>query len=261
MIDLSHVPQDEKIDYIRTVLPALNVMRRRTGLPHRILLDEAHYFLHNTGAHRLLDLETSGYTVVTYWASRLPKDLLAATEVMLVTCESNPAEIDGYSSAARRASSARGHGPMVCPGSSGQRSGGGPAGDGGVGRRVEDVHDWPASHAARQASPEVCGRTGDREPRLSFRSQGAGTHRARTLQQFVAVLEQALPGACDGHLRRADFSRWMAEVFGDFALAEELGDLERRYGTGQEVDTLLELVGAIRARSDLTDDEEADQGL
>ena len=59
VIDLSHVPQDEKIDYIRTVLPALNVMRRRTGLPHRILLDEAHYFLHDADAHRLLDLETT----------------------------------------------------------------------------------------------------------------------------------------------------------------------------------------------------------
>ena len=90
-----------------------------------------------------------------------------------------------------------------------------------------------------------------------FEVNGAGTHRARTLRQFVAVLEQALPGACDGHLRRADFSRWMAEVFGDFALAEELGDLERRYRTGQDVDTLLEIVGAIRARYDLTDDEEA----
>ena len=45
VIDLSHCPQDEKRDYIRAVLPALNVMRQRTGLPHRILVDEAHYFL------------------------------------------------------------------------------------------------------------------------------------------------------------------------------------------------------------------------
>ena len=94
VIDLSHVPQDEKIDYIRSVLPALNVMRRRTGLPHRILLDEAHYFLHDAAARHLLDLDSNGYTVVTYCASRLPPELLAATEVMLVTCESNPAEID-----------------------------------------------------------------------------------------------------------------------------------------------------------------------
>ena len=94
VIDLSHCPQDEKIDYIRAVLPAINVMRRRTGLPHRILLDEAHYFLHDADAHDLLDLEPNGYTVVTYCASRLPRELLAATEVMIVTCESNPDEIE-----------------------------------------------------------------------------------------------------------------------------------------------------------------------
>ena len=94
VIDLSHVAHDQKIDYIRSMLPALNVMRRRTGLPHRILLDEAHYFLHDADAHHLLDLDTNGYTIVTYCASRLPKELLAATEVMIVTCESNPAEID-----------------------------------------------------------------------------------------------------------------------------------------------------------------------
>ena len=92
VIDLSHVPQDEKIDYIRSVLPALNVMRRRTGLPHRILVDEAHYFLHDAAARHLLDLDANGYTVVTYCASRLPPELIAATEVMIVTCESNPRE-------------------------------------------------------------------------------------------------------------------------------------------------------------------------
>ena len=90
-----------------------------------------------------------------------------------------------------------------------------------------------------------------------FEMNGTGTYRARTLRQFVAVLEQAMPAACDGHLRRADFSRWMAEVFGDFALAEELGDLERRYREGQQTDTLLEIVSAIRARYDLMDDEDA----
>jgi hypothetical protein len=45
VIDLSRLPHDEKLRYIRAVLPALNVLRRRTGLPHRILLDEAHYYL------------------------------------------------------------------------------------------------------------------------------------------------------------------------------------------------------------------------
>ena len=94
VIDLSRLPQDASIEYIRAALPALNVMRRRTGLPHRIVLDEAHYFLHDVGAHHLLDLDRNGYIVVTYCASHLPRELLQATEVMIVTCESNPAEID-----------------------------------------------------------------------------------------------------------------------------------------------------------------------
>jgi hypothetical protein len=94
VIDLSHRPQDEKIEYIRATLPALNEIRRRTGFPHRILLDEAHYFLHDASAQHLLDLETNGYTVMTYWASHLPQELLAATDVMIVTRESNPAEIE-----------------------------------------------------------------------------------------------------------------------------------------------------------------------
>jgi Helicase HerA, central domain len=94
VIDLSRLPQDEKIQYIRTLLPMLNAMRERTGLPHRIVVDEAHYFLHDSNALELLDLERNGYTVVTYCASRLPQELLAATEVMIVTCESNPAELE-----------------------------------------------------------------------------------------------------------------------------------------------------------------------
>ena len=94
VIDLSRLTQDGKIAYIRSVLPALNVMRRHSGLPHRILLDEAHYFLHDDDAAQLLDFEMNGYTIVTYCASRLPQQLLAATEVMLVTCESDQAEVE-----------------------------------------------------------------------------------------------------------------------------------------------------------------------
>ena len=94
VIDLSGLPHDEKLQYVRAVLPALNILRRRTGLPHRILLDEAHYYLHDTDAAHLLDFERNGYTVVTYCASRLPQALLAATEVMIITCESNPAELE-----------------------------------------------------------------------------------------------------------------------------------------------------------------------
>ncbi len=94
MIDLSCLEHQAKFEYIRSVLPALNVMRRRTGTPHRIVVDEGHYFLHDAIDRGLLDLDFNGYTVVTYWPSQLPTALVAASEVILVTRESNVDEIE-----------------------------------------------------------------------------------------------------------------------------------------------------------------------
>ncbi len=42
VIDLSGMEHDAKLAYIRSILPALNVMRRRMGTPHRIIVDEGH---------------------------------------------------------------------------------------------------------------------------------------------------------------------------------------------------------------------------
>jgi hypothetical protein len=57
VIDLSCLEHDAKFDYIRSVLPAVNVMRRRAGTPHRIVVDERHYFLRNAIDQRLLDFD------------------------------------------------------------------------------------------------------------------------------------------------------------------------------------------------------------
>ena len=107
MIDLSCLEHHAKLEYIRSVLPALNVMRRRTGTPHRIVVDEGHYFLHDAIDRRLLDLDFNGYTVVTYWPSQLPPALVAATEVILVTRESNLDEIEALRKSLRGVQASR----------------------------------------------------------------------------------------------------------------------------------------------------------
>src|SRR3974390_1214868 len=66
VVDLSHVSYQEKVDYLYSLLPMLARLRRATGLPHRIVVDEAHYFLHKPDAGRLLDLGLGAYTLVTY---------------------------------------------------------------------------------------------------------------------------------------------------------------------------------------------------
>ena len=256
VIDLSRAVHDEKIDYIRAVLPALNVMRRRTGLPHRILVDEAHYFLHDATARHLLDLETNGYTVVTYCASRLPPELLAATEVMLVTCESNPAEIQAL---CRRCAS--------CPQSENADERWSGLAHLSLGQAValpmteEAGGELKVFNIGQRLTPHVRHRQKYvdvpviESRAFHFAGNGSAPHRVRTLRQFVDALEHGSTPALSGYLRRGDFSRWIADVFGDTALAHELRKEEQRFRSHLDDDVLPEIVSAIRARYDLIEDD------
>jgi hypothetical protein len=89
-----------------------------------------------------------------------------------------------------------------------------------------------------------------------FAANGQPRQRARTLRQFVSILEQAPVTLLDGYLRRGDFSRWVSDVFGDHPLAAELRALEERHRAGSSAETVPEVVAAIRGRYDLVPDEE-----
>ena len=224
----------------------------RTGLPHRIVVDEAHYFLHDEDASTLIDLELSGYTVVTYRASKLPPALLAACEVMLVTCESNPEEIaalheycarcDGRDPAAWSLLSRLKVGQAAALPVTEEAAGQlrmltlGPRMTPHV-RHREKYVDVPVSEA-RAFAFAVPGR-----PR-----------RARTLRQFVTTLALGPPSAFEVYVQRGDFSRWVRDVFGDRALADQLQAIEARHRVAAGPDTIGEIVEAIRARYDLVDD-------
>jgi hydroxymethylpyrimidine pyrophosphatase-like HAD family hydrolase len=244
IVDLSHMPQTEKIDYIKSILPALNVLRRRTGLPHRILLDEAHYFLHDAAARHLLDFELNGYLVVTYCASRLPRPLLDASEVIIVTCESNPQEIEALR---RRCAS--------CP-----------TADAVAWSKLRELGYGQA--VALPVTEEAAGQLrwftlGQRlTPHVRHRQKYVDVpvgdsrafvfgnlRRARTLRQFTDEVGHA--GSLEGYLRRNDFSRWISDVFGDFALADDLRQIEERSRSGWDFDVAGELINAIRSRYDL----------
>ena len=79
------------------------------------------------------------------------------------------------------------------------------------------------------------------------------TARAHTLREFVDVLDQLDVARDGGYLRRGDFSRWVADVFGDHALARELKGHERRYAREEYSGALGRIADAIRTRYDLTD--------
>ena len=254
VIDLSCMEHDAKLEYIRSVLPALNVMRRRTGTPHRIIVDEGHYFLADAIKHNLLDLEFNGYTVVTYWPSQLPRDLVAATEVILVTRESNRAEID----ALRRHCTACGHL-------------GGSAWDVLQALQIDQAAALPVTSEAgsdlqvftigERLTPHVRHRQKyvdvpvvDAQAFVFHQNGRPGTSRARTLREFVMVLDELDVRSADGYLRRGDFSRWIADVFGDRALARELHGHEREYVHSRSGDAVGRIAAAIKSRYELTDE-------
>jgi hypothetical protein len=256
VIDLSHRPQDEKIEYIRAVLPALNEIRHRTGLPHRILVDEAHYFLQDAGARHLLDLERNGYTVVTYWASRLPKELLSATEVMIVTSESNPAEVEALRQWCSKCDKVdRSRWALLGQLRLAQAVALPITEEAGGDLRVFTIAPRLTPHVRHREKYVDVPVTEHRAFFFAGNGQPSGKH-ARTLRQFVSILEHAPVAFLEGYLRRGDFSRWIGDVFGDYPLAAELRALEERHRAGASADTVPEIVAAIRGRYDLVRDED-----
>lgn len=247
VIDLCRCSHEEKVTYIRAVLPILNTLRRQTGLPHRIVLDEAHYFLRNGASAGLLDLEANGYTLVTYRASQLPADVLRAAEVIIVTHESDPEELE----ALRR----------VCEGC-----------------RPVSAADWSMLGrlaTARAVALPVTEESGGElvqftlGPRLTshvrhrhkyvdvpvgqgrafvFNDDGQ-RRRARTLREFVEAID-AVPDVAP-YLDRGDLSRWVADVFGDRALAADLRKLEASHRSDPDPDLRGRVGAAVRARYDL----------
>jgi hydroxymethylpyrimidine pyrophosphatase-like HAD family hydrolase len=257
VIDLSCVEHQEKLEYIRSTLPALNVMRRRMGTPHRIIVDEGHYFLRDAVNHRLLDLDFNGYIVVTYWPSQLPQTLVGATEVILVTRESNRNEIDALRQHCHACKHVNPSSWDVLPD-----------------LRLDQAVALPVTAEAgselvpftigERLTPHVRHRQKYVDVPVSdnhafvFRGGHAATaERAHTLREFVTVLENLERGDADGYLRRGDFSRWIADVFGDHALARELRDHERAYVRSKSANTLSLVVAAITSRYELADESEA----
>ena len=93
VVDLSHVAYREKIEYLNTLLPMLASLRRTTGLPHRIVIDEAHYFLHEPNVRELVDLDLGAYTLITYRLSDLHCDLRNAIEGIIVKRTTDAREV------------------------------------------------------------------------------------------------------------------------------------------------------------------------
>lgn len=254
VIDLSHVHHSEKIQYTNALLPALATLRRRTGSPHRVIVDEAHYFLDGARGPELLDLQGNGYTLVTYRASHLPKAVLEASEVILVTCESDPSEVAALQQLCHSTE------PMEA-----WRSvlGGLALGEAAALPITEEaraslrrIHlGLRITHHVRHREKYVDVPVPDARAFVFTNRNTSSEVRATTLREFAFALDGLAQEVLDGHARRGDFSRWLRDVFGDYQLALEVRTLEERSRDERDPAAVAAIASAIRGRYDLTSDD------
>jgi len=243
VIDLSQVPYEEKVSYLKALLPMLASLRRTTGLPHLIVVDEAHYFLHEPNVMQLLDFELGAYTVVTYRPSDLHPDLRRDLDIVVVKRLTNPREVQTLTTmvkdrdvepqwAAIFGALAPSQAALL-PGSE------------------EAEGELRRFRLLPRLTPHVRHKTkyfdvqlaGGQEFVFTDHGRAIGPP-ARSLKQFVCLLASTPVTSVGEHARRGDFSRWIANVFHDNRLASDVRKIEQRYRLGH-VDDVRESVSQL----------------
>jgi hydroxymethylpyrimidine pyrophosphatase-like HAD family hydrolase len=226
VVDLSRVHLEEKVAYLKSLLPMLASIRRETGLPHRIVVDEAHYFLREPNIKQLLDLQLGAYTIVTYRPSDLHPDLRAAIDVVIAKRLTKIEEVEALQEIVKDAQVqihdtatlgklATDEGAVARKGSDGQ------------------LHRF-------RLLPRLTAHVRHREKYFDFdvdsgqefvftdNGQPIGAP-ARSLRQISALIQGHAASLVGDHARRGDFSRWISNVFHDYRLASEVRKIEQQY--------------------------------
>ena len=243
VVDMSAAPQDEKPALVRRLLDMLNRLRRATGMPHRVVVDEAHYFLNRLDDPTLFDRELGGYLLATYRISDLSPDILRASEAVIVTRVADRRQALALVALAPDGGTAEDWLPrlaelaideaILLPGPFEP--------DSAVKRfRVASRLTRHVRHRQKYADiPVGLGRefvfTEDGQPMAD---------RARTVGDLLRLLPVLPDGVVHAHLARGDFRQWIEDVFGD----HELGGAIRRLEQAPLASAREALLGAIGAR-------------
>lgn len=253
VLDLSKLTHTEKLDYLQGALPQIAKLRSATGVPHRVLLDEAHYWLCGANAMSLLDLESGGCIVVTYQTSHLHPDVRRAIDVVLVSRSRDAGEVKILASAAGLPEQAEEWTQVLSDLAVGEVALlPGPVEAAGRLRRVRLVERLTPHIRHRMKYLDV---PVPEFRAFVFRENGRELgERSRTLKELIDALNKIAPERLRSHLLRGDFSRWIADVFGDRPLAATVRYLEDNYRMNRVPDINDAIVEAIRERYAFTEE-------
>jgi hypothetical protein len=242
VLDLSGLDHSAKSVLIGAGLSLTRERRRRSGLPHWVVLDEAHYW----GGPRGLDdmgLNSKGFCLVTYRASALTDSVWSTIDLMLVGHTTRAAELDRLRT--------------VFPDS--------PTKDlvsilptipGGEFLLIEkDGRPIALTFVAVPRTTSHVRHLGkyadSRLPahRCFFlrRASGELVATVGSLGEFLEAIETVGDDVLAFHAARGDFSRWLREVFADRELGGRLAKLERRWSRQELHDLRGDLARLIAA--------------
>jgi hydroxymethylpyrimidine pyrophosphatase-like HAD family hydrolase len=243
VLNLSCVHLEEKTEYLKALLPMLASLRRRTGLPHRIVVDEAHYFLHEPNVRELLDMELGAYTVVTYRPSDLHPELLQAIDVIVAKRLTNIHEVETLLRMVKNTDPGGAAILRELP----------------IDQAVAVTREPEGQVWRFNLLPRLTAHVRHRAKYFDFnvvqgqefvftengRPIGSPAH---SLKEFAALLQSYPGSSVSEHARRGDFSRWIANVFYDHHLASDIRKIEQRHRLGYLRDVRQPIAALILAR-------------
>jgi hypothetical protein len=242
VLDLSGLDHITKSVLIEAGLSLTHERRRRSGLPHWVVLDEAHYW----GGPRGLDdmgLNSKGFCLVTYRASALADSVWKAIDLLLIGHTTPATELD-------RLRAVFAHSPTrdlvsILP-----------TIPGGEFLLVErDCESRALTFVAmprttshvRHLGKYADGRLPAHRCFFLRRASGELVATVGSLGEFLEAIETVGDDVLAFHAARGDFSRWLREVFADRELGGQLAKLERRWSRQEVYDLRRDLIRLIAA--------------
>jgi hydroxymethylpyrimidine pyrophosphatase-like HAD family hydrolase len=230
VLTLSLLGPSDQLAYAKQLLASLQEQRDVTGIPHWILIDEAHYFFYASNpCLEYLDSATGNFCLVTYRPSLLASEAYNRIGAHLIT--STKVEEERYFVTKILQAQSQGDlAPHAALDSIEWPSAGLLMTDSAVkpwqvfvpGERIT-LH---AHHARKYADTRLPDDKG-------FRFVDAGVPvTAHNVMEFYQAIQSVPLASLRHHLNAGDFSRWVDDVLGDQQLAKGLRKLERTMPTG-----------------------------
>lgn len=245
VLNLSALPMADKVRYATHALAAVAAVRGASGLPHWLLVDEAHHVAPAEGssAAALLDASGESLVLITLSAEHLARDArravtaVASTDHAAFRSALDTLRADGRPVRPWAGDDAR---PLERGEALLARLGDGAAAPARFRVARREVHH--RRHVRKYAEGEL-------PPDRSFFFRGpagALNLRAANLKRFCELAEGVDEATWMWHLRRGDYSAWVRRDIKDAELADEIAAAERD-GAAPPV-SRRQVLGAVRRR-------------